>query len=95
MAFITNRNLFFLSTAIVLYFLFLYFNASMLHLDFIWMGVMQELLTLPLLMFQVFLFVLAFRQTWNEKFSLDNYAFWALLLLTVCCFFTIFSFFYR
>ncbi|WP_428655082.1 hypothetical protein [Runella sp.] len=93
MNFITNKKLFVFSLALVMYFLFLYLNADAFHLEYTFIGVIQEVLTLPLLVMLLLLLGLSLKRTISERFSFINYSFWSLLLLMVCVTFTVGSFF--
>lgn len=94
MNFITNKKLFILSVVLVLYFLFLYLNMYVFHLEYTFIGIIQEVVTLPLLAILLLFLGLSLRRTISERFSLVTYAFWSFLLLMVCTTFTIGSFFY-
>ncbi|MEZ0486907.1 hypothetical protein [Fibrella aquatica] len=54
-----NKTLFFASVAVVCYLLLLYFNAHILKFDYVLIGVLQELLTIPVMILLVVLLVIA------------------------------------
>lgn len=45
------------------------------------LGMFQETLTIPMLIFQVVLLVIAFKRTVKDKFAIKNVAFWSFVLM--------------
>jgi len=76
-----GKVFFFISLGVVTYFCFLLLNSYVLHLKFTAIGVFQELLTLPLLLFQLVLLVFSVINCINEKFRIKSYHFWSFLIL--------------
>ncbi len=80
---INNKIFFYLSCALAAFFGFIFFNAYVLHSTFVLIGFFQELLTFPALFLLPVLFVFIFIRWWNEKFKLNGYLFWSILLLVI------------
>ena len=55
------KVVFWLSLATLIYFSFLFLNAYLLHLSFVMIGVVQEMVTIPFTLLDVFLFLGWFR----------------------------------
>ena len=80
---VSDKNLFFASLTIVAFFGFIYLNSYYFKSDFVLIGVFQEMLTLPLMVLQVALLILASMKFSSSKYSFKNYTIWSLgLLLT-------------
>ena len=77
------KILFFVSLGVVGYFCLLCLNANMIKSDFVLIGVFQELLTLPLLLVQLILFILSIIYCINNKFRFKSYSLWAFFILLV------------
>ena len=90
---ISNKTLFFISSAVVIYFLLLVLNAYVFKLNYKLIGVVQEFLTLPVLGLMLFLFFYSIKRAKVDKFSSDKYSFWTFGMLAMCCILTIGSFF--
>lgn len=72
---------FFISCGLTLYFSFLFFNFYVLKSDFVLIGVFQELLTIPLLLAQLFLLGVTLNNWRKDGFRLIGYSFWSFIML--------------
>jgi len=90
---ITGKHFFILSIAIALYFVFLLCNAYLFEFNFVGLGVVQEVFTLPLLLLQIFVLAVSFLRIRKNKFSISDYNVWSFFILLTCSLFTIGSFF--
>jgi hypothetical protein len=80
---LNDKYLFLASLMIALFFTFLYLNNYYFKLDFVLIGVFQELLTFPTMFFQVILLVIACMNFISNKYSLKSYSIWSVgILLT-------------
>jgi len=93
MKIITNKQLFYLSVIIGLYFSLLFINTYVFQFDFLALGILQEVLTLPLLLLQLILLVFSFLRIYRNKFSSFGYGLWSFLILIAYSLLTIGSFF--
>lgn len=84
-----NKTLFILSLTIFIYFLALFLNAYVIKFENILLGMFQETLTIPMLIFQVVLLVIAFKRSVKDKFVIKNLAFWSFALMFVSTFVTL------
>ncbi len=66
---IDNKQLLILSIAVSLYFAFLFLNAYGLKFDNVFIGVIQELVTIPMLLALLFLFLFSVMSSLRDKFS--------------------------
>jgi hypothetical protein len=89
-----NKTLFFSSIAVVLYFVLLYFNGYVLKLDYVLIGALQELLTIPVMILLVVLLVVTITRITRKSTSKEPYLYGALSLLSVSLVFVISSFFF-
>ncbi|HTO16343.1 MAG TPA: hypothetical protein VLZ83_11260 [Edaphocola sp.] len=80
---ISNKNLFYFSLGIAGYFLLLFVNAYIIKSDFILIGVFQELLTIPMLIIQLFLLFISIKHCIKDEFRIKEYSFWAFSILLV------------
>jgi len=80
---INNKKLFYLSFCIAGYFLLLFINAYIIKSNFILIGIFQELLTIPMLIVLLFLFILSVKYSVADKFRIKKYSFWTFLILLV------------
>ena len=78
-----GRKFFFVSLGVIAYFCFLLLNAYIIHSRFVLIGFIQEILTLPLLLFQLILFVFSLTYCIKDKFRIKTYSFWSFLFLLV------------
>lgn len=86
---LSPRILFYLSLFISGYFGFLHLNAKILKWNNLFIQFIVESLTILLLIGQVALLAIAAKYWKNDKFSLIQYSFWALLILFLNSFWTI------
>jgi len=77
------KILFFVSLGVIGYFCLLCLNTYIIKSDFVLIGVFQELLTLPLLLVQLALFILSIIHSINDKFRFNSYSLWTFLILLV------------
>ena len=87
---LTGRNLTLINFAIVFYFVLIY-TFYIFKIDFVLIGVFQEMLTIPFLIAQVVFVVIGINYLINYKKEVLNII--SLLLLTICSAITIGSFF--
>lgn len=87
---LTGRNLTLMNFAIVFYFVLIY-TFYIFKIDFVIIGVFQEMLTIPFLIAQVVFVVIGIYYLINYKKEVLNII--SLLLLTICSVITIGSFF--
>ena len=91
---LTNRKLFYASVFISCYFILLTLNQYFVRLKYVIIGVVQELLTIPLLILQlVLLFIAIKRWATEDSFSVIKLPFWAALVLLINSFWTLGLFF--
>jgi hypothetical protein len=79
----STKRLFFVSLGVAGCFCLLCLNAYIVKSDFVLIGVFQELLTLPLMLIQLALFVLSIMYCMNDKFRIKSYSLWTFLILLV------------
>lgn len=87
----TIKNLFYLSCAIAVYFVLLVLNTNWLHYISTPLGVIQEMLTLPLLLIQLIIFIYFFSALAKARFKQKGYSFWTFLISFSNCILAIFS----
>lgn len=87
-----GKIFFFVSLCVVGYFCLLCLNIYIVKSDFILIGIFQELLTLPLILFQLVLLVLSILNCIKDKFRIKAYSFWSFLVLLVSNLFVLTSF---
>jgi len=84
--------LFFVSLGVVGYFCLLCLNACIFKSDSVLIGVFQEMLTLPLLIIQLALFIISIIYCINDRFRFKSYTLWTLFILLVSNLFLLGSF---
>lgn len=89
---ITNKRLFFTSIMLAAYFSFLYLNAYVFKSRNVLIGVVQEMITLPILVVLVFFLGLAIQRFIDERFGGTMYLSAALIVLLITTGFIICSF---
>jgi hypothetical protein len=78
-----NKTLFYLSLAVGIYILLLYLNGYVFKYSFTWIGVVQELLTIPTLILSIVLLVVAVRRYASSSHLRDSYLSGSLVILSV------------
>ena len=78
-----GKTLFFVSLGVVGYFCLVCLNTYIVKSDFVLIGVFQEMLTLPLLLFQLVLLVLSVINCIKDKFRIKTYSFYSFIILLV------------
>ena len=80
-----GKTMLILSVGTFVYFGFLFLNAYWFKVNFIWLSVGQEWMTLPLMGLQLVLLFLAVKSFMKEGFSIRSYAVWStgILLLSI------------
>lgn len=73
------KPLFWISLAVVCYFGFVYLNHYFFKIDFVLLGVIQEMMLFPLMALQLVLLLLAIKNLITAQFPFKTYSF-----LTVC-----------
>ncbi len=86
---ICNKNLFYFRLLTAGYFILLCVNAYIIKSECILIGIIQELLTIPMLLIQIFLFILSIKYCIKNKFRIKEYTFWAFPILLVSNSFTL------
>lgn len=76
-----GKKFFFVCLGIVGYFCLLFLNTYVFKSDFVLIGIVQEAATLPLILFQLALFVLSILFCIKDKFRVKTYSFWSFLVL--------------
>ena len=69
-----------MSISIAAYFILLVANVHWLNIQAVWIGVVQEMLTLPLLAVQLVIAIVSFVQLVKNRFQVKSYAFCAFLV---------------
>ena len=80
---ISEKKLFWISFAIVGYFCLLYLNAYFAKSDLVFIGWVQELLTIPFILFQFILLIIAILYCIKETFRINRYSFWSFFILLI------------
>jgi len=78
-----DKSLFVLGVGFSVYFLFLFLNYHLFHLDFVLLGVVQELITISLMMAVVVVFAISLYRL-IRHFSFQGYLIWAAIILLAC-----------
>lgn len=78
-----NKILFYVSLLFVAYFSFLFLNAYIIKSDATFIGVFQELLTIPMLIAELLLFAFSIKRSLEQGFSLKSYSFWTVFIFFV------------
>ncbi len=89
---LAGKNFFFTSLLVAGYFCLLCLNTYVIKSDFILIEILQELLTLPLIVFQFVLLGLSISYCIKDKFRLRTYSFGGFLILFVSNLFVLISF---
>jgi len=89
---ITNRNLTIINFVIVTYFGLIYL-LNFYKIDFVLIGVFRELLTIPFLLAQIVFLVLGIIHLIKHKTHFLTII--SIIILAICAFYTIGSFFYK
>lgn len=92
---ISEKTLFWISVAIALFFCLLCLNAYCVKSDFILIGWLQELLTIPCILLQFLFLILSIFYSIKDKFSVNRYSFWSFIILLITNLFVICSFIFR
>lgn len=89
---ISGKTIFTLSLCILSWFILLILNSRFFKLDLVIISVIQEMFTLPVMVIQLLLLILAFLNFKKSNYSLQSYAFWGLVVLMATNVFVIVSF---
>ncbi|KAB4452134.1 hypothetical protein GAN75_21175 [Bacteroides thetaiotaomicron] len=92
---ISEKKLFWISFAIVGYFCLLYLNAYFAKSDLVFIGWVQELLTIPFILFQFILLIIAILYCIKETFRINRYSFGSFFILLTNNLFVICSLIFR
>lgn len=92
---ISEKKLFWISIAVVGYFCLLYLNACFIKSDLVFIGWFQELLTIPIILFQFILLLISILYCIKDKFRVNGYSFWSFLILSINNVFVICTLFFR
>lgn len=88
----SEKKLFWISLAVILYFCLLYLNAYCVKSEIVLIGWFQELLTIPFILFQFILLILSILYCIKGKFRVNSYSFWSFIILLINTLFVIWSF---
>jgi len=80
---IITQKLFYLSLCVAGYFVLLWINAYAIKFNLALIGFFQELLTIPLLIVLLFLFILSVKYCIDDKFRIKKYSFWTFFTLLI------------
>ncbi len=81
---INNHKLLFgLCLALLSYFVLLNLNSYYRHFSFVLIGVVQEMVTIPFMFFELALLFIPIKSFISTKFSVKQYPFYSLLVLTI------------
>lgn len=75
-----GKLIFIISLIITVYFLSLFLNAYVIEFENGLFRFIGELITIPILIGQLFVLVISIKYTIEDKFSLKTYSFWAFIL---------------
>lgn len=75
-----NKILFHMSWLSAIYFLCLFINQYITKFQFILIGFVQELITIPLMMAQPLIFIASLICWKKEEFKIKRYSFWASII---------------
>ncbi|HEX5168632.1 MAG TPA: hypothetical protein VFW11_05625 [Cyclobacteriaceae bacterium] len=78
---ISGKAVFVLSICILSWFMLLFLYSRIFKLDVVIISVIQEMFTLPIIVIQLLLVILAFLNFKKTNYSLQTYAFWGLVVL--------------
>lgn len=78
-----GKKFFFMSLSVTAYFCLLYLNTYIVKSNSVLIGIFQELLTLPLILFQLLLLILSILYCIKDKFRIITYSFWSFLILLI------------
>ena len=76
----TDKIIFYISIITSTFLLLIYLNSTVFKIDFVLIGVFQELLTIPSILVQPIILFLSLRRFIRIKFKLKSYVFCALIL---------------
>lgn len=80
---INSKTLFYISLIIAGYFVLLCINAYIIKSERVLIGIIQEMLTIPMLIIQIFSFFLSIKYCIKNKFRIKEYSFAAFSILLV------------
>ncbi len=80
---IDNKQLLILSIVVSFYFAILFLNAYVLNFNNVFIGIIQELVTIPMLLALLFLFLFSIVRLYEDNFSVKKRSFWAFIMLSV------------
>ncbi|RZA02285.1 MAG: hypothetical protein EOP47_07440 [Sphingobacteriaceae bacterium] len=76
-----NKRLFILSIITVVFFSLLFLNAYVLKSEYVLIGVIHEMTTIPMLLFLAFLVYFSVKFSLKDRFSIKKASFWSLAML--------------
>lgn len=79
-----DRTIFLFSIGSLAYLGFLYMNSKYFKIDAIGVGVIQELLTIPVIVAQFVLLIVAMMKAWRRDYTVKSYIYWAPSLSCWC-----------
>ena len=92
---ISEKKLFWISFAIIGYFCLLYLNAYFAKSDLVFIGWIQELLTIPFILFQFILLIISILYCIKDTFRVNRYSFGSFFILLTNNLFVICSLIFR
>ncbi len=81
--FISGKTIFGLSIGVLIYLSFLFLNSNTFKLDYVIIGVLQEILTIPIIIGQLILLIFAYLNFRKDNYSLRSYGFLSLIVLII------------
>ncbi len=88
----TTRILFHASWISTCYFLLLALNYYVIKNTAVWLGAVQELITLPIILMQLVLFAAALVYWVKDNYRIKTYAFWTMIISLCNCLAIAYSF---
>ena len=80
---LNQKIIFHITIAIVGYFIFLFLNWHVFHLRYILLDFIQEIVTIPLFILQVPLFLFSATLWGMDRFKIRSYSFWSSIILLI------------
>ena len=91
---LSEKIIFFITILIIGYFVFITVNQYIIKSNNFWLGFIRELITIPLLIFQIFLFLITIIQCIINKFKIKTYSFLTFIILLISIIFITIPFFW-
>jgi hypothetical protein len=79
-----HKVVFWLSLTMLFFFTFLFLNFYVFHLSFVAISVVQEMLTIPFMLLEIFLLIVSIKTLVSNQLSRRSYTFFSVAILVVC-----------